>query len=506
MTTELRTQPTRRSVRLSAVRVLPVVLGSLVVARFLEFHTGASPDEGGFLVVAGQWHAGGSSLYGNYWVDRPPLLLVLFRVADLFGGLPALRLLGTLAACVTVMLLSSTARLAFGRRAAVWTAVVAAALLVSPLYGAVDVNGELLAAPFLALGFRAAVEVFHTNDQLRSRAAALVTGAAALAALMIKQNMADVVVFAAVCWIFGWRTHRFGARDLLDRVLVAAAGFAAGYALVMLWAMAHGSSPADIYQATYPFRITAAHVIAETGSSATGLRFGHLVDSFALSGAPLLLLAFAVFGVRRSRQPAIVAALIAVLTFDVFSVLAGGSYWLHYLIESAPAVALAAGAASLAAPRLIRGTTAVVVVSALLATGVVAGHPTPTPGSTIGSAVADSARPGDTLFSAFGDADILRTTGMSSPYPYLWSLPSRGLDPEMTLLRGVLVGPSAPTWIVIRGRRTVQRLKQGGALELITKRYREVAEICGRSIYLLRGRHRAVPTATSPCGTAVALP
>ena len=33
-----------------------------------------SPDEGGFLLVASQWEPG-TSLYGHYWVDRPPLLM-----------------------------------------------------------------------------------------------------------------------------------------------------------------------------------------------------------------------------------------------------------------------------------------------------------------------------------------------------------------------------------------------------------------------------------------------
>src|SRR3954469_3091554 len=37
-----------------------------------------SPDEAGFLLVGGQWHSGGTSLYGDYWVDRAPPLITLF--------------------------------------------------------------------------------------------------------------------------------------------------------------------------------------------------------------------------------------------------------------------------------------------------------------------------------------------------------------------------------------------------------------------------------------------
>jgi len=499
--------PTRRLVaRVRTVPTLPVVLGVLALGRLLEFREGASPDEGGFLVVAGQWHSGGTSLYGNYWVDRPPLLLVIYRVADLFGGIAGLRVIGMLAAVATVILVADTARVAFGRRAATWTAVVAAALLLSPLYGAIDVDGELLAAPFLALGIRAAIEVFGTEEKLRSRVAALVAGSAAVAALLIKQNMADVVVFAAACWVLAWRTRRLSGRDLLDRILFAGAGFVAGYFLVMLWALAHGSSPDDIYQATYPFRIRAAHLIAEGSSHPAGIRLHKMLLAFGLSIVPFVLIAFAAFGVRRSRQPAIVGALATVLVFDFVSVLAGGSYWLHYLLQSTPAVALAAGATSLAAPRTIRALTALVAASALVAAGSVVLRPTATPGTTVGDAIGASAQPGDTLVVAFGDADILRTSGLSSPYPYLWSIPSRGLDPDLTLLRGLLAGPSAPAWIVVRGQGFLDRLEASGATAEIAERYRTIAKICGRSIYLRSDLHRPVPSSTRGCNGGTLLP
>src|SRR3954447_25509515 len=31
-------------------------------------------DEGGYLFIARHWHTGGEFLYGDYFVDRPPLL------------------------------------------------------------------------------------------------------------------------------------------------------------------------------------------------------------------------------------------------------------------------------------------------------------------------------------------------------------------------------------------------------------------------------------------------
>jgi hypothetical protein len=104
------------------------------------------------------------------------------------------------------------------------------------------------------------------------------------------------------------------------------------------------------------------------------------------------------------------------------------------------------------------------------------------------------------MLSAFGDADILHGTGMSSPYPYLWSLPSRTLDPDMVLLRGILAGPEAPTWIVVRGTHTMGRLETSGLAEQIRSRYAQVGEICGRTVYLLHGTTRPPLAKLGTCG------
>jgi hypothetical protein len=61
----------------------PVTWGAAVLAGlgWLPFvGAPASPDEGGYLLVASQWSRG-TSLYGNYWVDRPPLLIGVHELA-----------------------------------------------------------------------------------------------------------------------------------------------------------------------------------------------------------------------------------------------------------------------------------------------------------------------------------------------------------------------------------------------------------------------------------------
>ncbi|MFL6060067.1 MAG: hypothetical protein ACJ72E_02455, partial [Marmoricola sp.] len=90
--------------------VLWTTLVAVVVIRLLEMRSGAAPDEGGFLVVASQWHSGGTTLYGHYWVDRPPVLITIFGLAHVLDGLLALRLLGILAAVLTLWFLHSTVR------------------------------------------------------------------------------------------------------------------------------------------------------------------------------------------------------------------------------------------------------------------------------------------------------------------------------------------------------------------------------------------------------------
>ena len=64
-----------------------------------------SPDEGGYLLVARQWDGAGSYFYGELWVDRPPLLLGFYRLADALGGELVLRLL----TCVVVVALVAVA-------------------------------------------------------------------------------------------------------------------------------------------------------------------------------------------------------------------------------------------------------------------------------------------------------------------------------------------------------------------------------------------------------------
>ena len=80
----------------SGTVVLSAVLTVLLRAPF--FATPLGVDEGGLAFVARHWVRHGSSLYGDQWLDRPPVLVLLVRLAVQAGGATGLRLLGALAA------------------------------------------------------------------------------------------------------------------------------------------------------------------------------------------------------------------------------------------------------------------------------------------------------------------------------------------------------------------------------------------------------------------------
>ena len=108
-----------------------------------------------------------------------------------------------------------------------------------------------------------------------------------------------------------------------------------------------------------------------------------------------------------------------------------------------------------------------------------------------GEWLAASSAAGDSGFVAWGHAEVLHSSGLASPYPYLWSLPIRVRDNDLRLLVDTLRGADAPTWVVEWDSFGSWDLDDEGRLaEALDERYRLVAEVCGRDVYLLRGAVR----------------
>ncbi len=475
-----------------------------VVGRIPFLMHAASPDEAGFLLVGGQWNGAGSSLYGNYWVDRPPLLIAIFRLAASFGGLTALRLIGCVAVALVVIGSARVATLIGGRRAAGWAAVTAAGLCLSPLLGGYEVNGELLAAPFTLGGIAGVVLALRATGRRSMIRAAAAAGALAMSSLLIKQNLADVAVFGAVAFgLSSWRRERDRFWTL---TLSAVAGASATALVVAVWAVAHGTSLLGVFDAMYPFRVHAAHVQAAGGSQHSVARLIGLAVAALASGLGLLLLWVTRDVVLHRRRDPLWSALVAMAGFAVVSVLLGGNYWHHYLVELIVPLSVAAG---VLAPR--RGFAARTLVAYVAVAGSVcwALDLTADQGSTaqtVGQAVAASAQPNDTIVTAWGHSDVTYGSGLRSPYEHLWSLPVKTLDPRLTSLDAVLTGPTPPTWFVTWSHVRSWGLETAGTESILAEDYTKVGAVCGHAIYLRAGVDRPVPTVVGDCHGSTSTP
>ena len=417
-------------------------------------------DESGFMLLAQQWGPG-HSLYGDFWVDRPPLLIWLFAMAGHLGSsgattagfvAPGVKVLGTVASGLTVGLTGVLATLVApagrGRRTrVVLTAVLAAALLSSPLFGTPEVDGELLAVPFVLGGLVCLIAALRGAWGWRTAGLAVSAGAAGMAAALVKQNVVDVFVFATVLVVvshgrmarLGWRIPAFagGAITVL------------GVALAGAWA--HGTSVTGLWEAVVLFRGQASEVIDASASGATLVRGAELAAAAVCTGAGVVLVVAAAVILRRTTPLA--WPVLALTAWDLVGVAAGGSYWLHYLTGIVPGLVLLVAAAPPRSGRALTRAVAYTVAATLtMWTYRVAAPIPPSPEAQVSTYLREhSHNSEDGVVVGFGHAEIVAASGLSSPYDYLWSLPVRVRDPDLVRLRGVLAGPSAPRWVVVDG-------------------------------------------------------
>ena len=487
-------------------------IGSLLaLALHLPFLGAAlQPDEGGYLLVARHWHADGPSLYGHLWVDRPPLLLVAFWAVDTLLGIEGLRVLALLAAVALVAAAGWAGWVIRGAAGARWGSLTAAALGSSYAVGADRVDAELLAAPFMMAGCACILQAMHQAGTRRRRALWTVgAGVAATSAMLVKQSFVDALVFCGVLVIASvWR------RDLARAAGLRMLGWLVLGALLpvggtVLWAHEHGAGVGELWYMLYGFRAAALDVIVDYDLTAPFTRLLTITVLAVISGIVMLAWRF----VRSSRKELrrgdpFTLALLAMLVTGVSGILLGGSYWSHYLIQIGPALALAAGAVGGRADRhghRMRRWVLASVASAVIATatGVAANaddgglHE---PAVTTGQWLAASADRRDTAVVTYGAANVLATSGLSTPYPYLWSLPVRTLDPRLNRLISVLTGPRAPTWVVQWDDLDAWQLDRAGRLaRTLRTHYRQVATVCGHPIYLRDGVSRDLAKPPTDC-------
>jgi hypothetical protein len=466
-------------------------------------------DEGGFAVVARYARAGGPYLYGPTWVDRPPVLVGVFALAERLGPY-GVRLTATLLAVLLVGSVALAARLAGGRAAAGWAAWTACALSSSVLLQAQRLNGELVAATMVSVSVACILAV--QSRPWPSGARLLLSslgGVAASTALLTKQNFVDGFTFAVVLLAVGaWAAHRRPSRSAAP-VTGIALGFAAGAALPLagtaLWSTEHGG-PGTLLYAMFGFRSDAAAVMAAWSPAAPLHRLGVLVLLGLGSGLFLIVGHLLVHHGRRLLRPdPLPWAIAATAAVELLGIAAGGNFWPHYLIALVPTVSLAVGLA--ARPGLSgRTTTRTLVVVAVLATAIASpvvalgSETTPNEAYVTGHWVAASSQPGDTIVVPFTHANVIEASGLEPGYPYAWSLPVRTLDPHLTLLVRTLEGPRAPTWVVRWDPSDSWGLDPHGAVDrALLSHYRQVATLCGRPVWLHDGVQRTLAPTPPQC-------
>lgn len=484
----------------------PVALTAVasVAVHLLFLSRRLGEDEGGFAMVGRFWDQPGRYLYGPQWVDRPPVLIWVFAVADHLGPY-GVRLTAAAVGTVTVAAAGWAAAAVGGRRAATWAALTALAFSASTLLQGERLNGEPVAAMFVMVSMALLLHACSAAPPRRVAWLAAAAGATATAAVLTKQDFVDGLVFGLVLW--GMRARRRPARQ---PIALGAAPIAGGYLAgvlatgggVLAWAWSGGKLAALLY-AMYGFRFDAAAVMARWSFAQPLHRLQVMVGLALASGLAVLVGLLATSQLHRPTQRRPVAyAVAAAFGVELVGIAAGGNYWSHYLLGLVPTVALASGlvaAGPLASCRRRRAPawwTRAVVVSSLVVT--VAQLPWawpaahgPSSSEAVGRWIGASAAPGDTVTVVYTHADLVGASGLAPAYPYAWSLPIRTLDPRLDLLVSTLNGRQAPTWFVRWGSPHPWSLDPHDRITTaLQTHYVEVAEVGGSTVWLHDGQSR----------------
>jgi hypothetical protein len=473
---------------------LGVALALLLRAAWFDAPLGR--DEGGVALVARNWHGSGPFAYGSWFLDRPPLLLALYRLAG--DSQTGIRVLGAIAACSIVVLTTLLAVRIGGRRAAPWAAGIAAVTASSYAVRSVYTPAELLAV----VPSCASLLVLLIALEKRRLWQFACAGALAAAALLVKQSFGDALVAGAVAMVATKLTGS-GWRETLRRIGSYAAGVGAVAIALVIWAFAEHVSAHAVWYALFGFRLDA--VSALSGPAAEGRLMG-LWPPFRDSGLAIAAV-LALVGLVRLRVGAVArAALLASLTAAVIGIVLGGSYWPHYLIALVPVTAAAAGAlfgryrwlgaiaiCAIAVPTLLNAQRAARSDSA---------DGAQTTAVSVGHYIHARALPGQTAYVLYARVNVLYFAGIPDPFPYNWSLMMMAVPGAQQRLRRLLASAGRPTWVVKADSTHSFGLDRSGATaRLLRLHYRRAGTVCGERILLERGAPAAAaPPSSQRCG------
>jgi hypothetical protein len=458
-------------------------------------------DEAGLAMIARHFHTHGAFAYGDYFLDRPPLLVGLYAIAATHGAI-GIRALGALASASLVVTTTLLAVRLAGRAAAPWAAAIAAVLASSVALNSVYTPAELLAV----VPSCASVLLLVTALERQSRRLWLLAGAGALGAtaLLVKQSFGDALVAGGIALAAG-KVLGVSWRETLRRTAAYAAGVGSLFVALVVWAQLAGTpsgSPGSVYYAILGFRLDAVNALANDhpGAKLLGLAPAAITSGLVLS---LLLAGVGIVWLRdRGIVPIVLAGW---LLAAAVGVVLGGSYWTHYLIALVPGAA--AGAAVVLARRWRVGTVALglmvvpAVVTALASTTSDSADGIQHGSVAIGHYLHVRAEPHQTAYVLYAKVNALYYSGLPSPFPYHWSLMMRAVPGVEGKLRALLASSARPTWVVEAQRPRSFGLDRSGATQrLLVLHYRRVATFCGARVLLARGAHaRPGPAVSRHC-------
>lgn len=447
-------------------------------------------DEAGSSLVGHAWLAGApgdAGAYGAYFLDRPPLLPLLYGLADVLGGLDGVRVLGAIAAVVVVVSCAWVARVVAGsQEAAGWAAIVAAPLVSAATLLADHTYGELLAAAFTAPAVALlATDVGRARGSWRSAAA----GVLAVSGVLVKQSAFDALVAGSLVVVvvgIAGRREAVGQWSLAVRWLGAVA---IASAALFAWALLAPGGVGAAWDAIVGFRLD----VVSGGSTPNAP--SQLAAPLVASGLLLALAAAGagIFGVLRGTQRLLVAAWLGAA---VVGVLGGGYYWGHYLLQLVAPAAVGAGV-WLAGRRPRVGAMLVGVLLVLGIAGPALRSAMPHSGSLddaareVGRAVEQRADRGDTIEVLYARPGVVHASGLRSTSPYLWSAMQAHAPGVESGIVERLGGAAPPTWVVRWNRPGAYGFDRDGEISrLVDDRYRHVATVRGRELLRLRADAR----------------
>jgi hypothetical protein len=457
------------------------------------------PDEAGLLLVARQWSEG-PYLYGDTFIGRGLLAVGFYRLGDLLGGATGVRVLGCVVAALLVMAAGRAGHLLGGRLGAGCAALVAASYSSTYLFSSDVTNERLLGAAFVMASCAATLSALHSA---RPWGWAVAAGALGAAPLLVVQSYLDGLVFAAVTLVVLLVTA--GApRARVRRVLAGGlVGIAATVAAVLLLIAGTWMTLDQLWSQMVGYRVEASVLVSATENDRAEGRLNALLLVASLTGVltlgcAILTGARAALGDR--HRSAVWLGVAAMCGMSVVSMVAGGDFWRDYLLQPIPALAVGVGLLAShrdLAGRAVQVGSAWAAVAALLAVDYgTADEPILGDGESqarVGRWLEANAAPDDTALVLWGKANVLHHAGMTSPYPFMWSLLTRTLDPELELLLETLRGPEAPTWVVVWSDLDSWDLDADGELrEALDERYDDVGTVCGKEVLLLEDNTRDV--------------